>query len=56
MRLVKIRNHFIWVGTVGGGINKMIPSSTGFKNLALPKEYIRWNNRNLCYGHAANGK
>ena len=31
------RNHFIWVGTVGGGINKMIPSSTGFKNLALTK-------------------
>ncbi len=31
------RNHFIWVGTVGGGINKMIPSNTGFKNLALTK-------------------
>ena len=31
------KNHFIWIGTVGGGINKMIPSSTGFKNLVLKK-------------------
>jgi signal transduction histidine kinase/ligand-binding sensor domain-containing protein len=29
------RNHFMWIGTVGGGINKMIPQNAGFKNLVL---------------------
>lgn len=29
------RNHFMWIGTVGGGINKMIPQNIGFKNLRL---------------------
>ena len=30
-------NHFMWIGTVGGGINKMIPRNVGFKNFALTK-------------------
>ncbi len=29
------RDHFMWIGTVGGGINKMIPQNAGFKNLFL---------------------
>jgi len=29
------RNHFMWIGTVGGGINKMISQNAGFKNLVL---------------------
>lgn len=31
------RNHFMWIGTVGGGINKMIPQNVGFKNFSLAK-------------------
>src|SRR5690606_6261475 len=29
------RNHFMWIGTVGAGIDKLIPRSLGFKNIAL---------------------
>ena len=29
------RNQFMWIGTVGGGINKMIPQSTGFRNAII---------------------
>lgn len=32
------RNHFMWIGTVGGGINKLIPRDTGFKNFLLSKK------------------
>lgn len=32
------RDHFIWIGTVGGGINKMIPQNAGFKNLFIAGE------------------
>ena len=31
------RNHFMWIGTVGGGVNKLIPSAAGFKNMALTR-------------------
>jgi len=31
------RNHFLWIGTVGGGINKLIPRNPGFKNFSLSK-------------------
>ncbi len=37
------RNHFIWIGTVGGGINKMIPQNAGFKNLILSEERVPTN-------------
>jgi signal transduction histidine kinase/ligand-binding sensor domain-containing protein len=33
------RNHFLWIGTVGGGINKLIPRNSGFKNLS-PSNYV----------------
>ena len=29
------RNHFMWVGTVGEGIYKMIPLNSGFRNFVL---------------------
>lgn len=29
------RNNILWIGTVGGGINKMIPFNSGFKNIVL---------------------
>ncbi|MGZ8538513.1 MAG: ligand-binding sensor domain-containing protein, partial [Flavisolibacter sp.] len=29
------RNKILWIGTVGGGINKMIPFNSGFKNILL---------------------
>lgn len=29
------RNHFMWIGTVGAGIDKLIPRSAGFRNLSL---------------------
>lgn len=29
------RDHFMWIGTVGGGINKMIPQNAGFKSLFI---------------------
>ena len=32
------RNHFMWIGTVGGGINKMIPQKSGFKNILIAKD------------------
>lgn len=32
------RNHFMWVGTVGGGINKMIPQKSGFKNVLIARD------------------
>jgi signal transduction histidine kinase/ligand-binding sensor domain-containing protein len=31
------KNHFMWIGTVGGGINKLVPKNPGFKNFALSK-------------------
>ena len=31
-------NHFMWIGTVGGGINKMIPQNAGFKNFPLSND------------------
>jgi signal transduction histidine kinase len=31
------RNNFMWIGTVGGGINKMIPRNSGFRNFSLMK-------------------
>ena len=31
------RNHFLWIGTVGRGLNKLIPRNPGFKNLSLSK-------------------
>jgi signal transduction histidine kinase/streptogramin lyase len=31
------RNHFMWIGTVGGGINKIIPRTSGFKNYDISK-------------------
>ena len=36
--ILEDRNHFLWIGTVGGGINKMIPQNTGFKNLLIAKD------------------
>ncbi len=33
-------NHLMWIGTVGGGINKMIPLNTGFKNFNLNKKGV----------------
>jgi signal transduction histidine kinase/sugar lactone lactonase YvrE len=33
------KNHTMWIGTVGGGLNKMIPLNAGFKNLRLSDEY-----------------
>ncbi len=32
------RDHAMWIGTVGGGINKIIPQVSGFKNVRLVKE------------------
>jgi signal transduction histidine kinase/streptogramin lyase len=32
------KNHTMWVGTVGGGLNKMIPQNAGFKNLRIADE------------------
>jgi signal transduction histidine kinase len=32
------KNHTMWIGTVGGGINKMIPQSAGFKNFRIADE------------------
>jgi len=29
------RNHFMWLGTVGDGIYKMIPTNSGFRNYVL---------------------
>ncbi|HEX5171735.1 MAG TPA: two-component regulator propeller domain-containing protein [Cyclobacteriaceae bacterium] len=29
------KNHFMWIGTVGRGVNKMIPRISGFKHLSL---------------------
>jgi signal transduction histidine kinase/streptogramin lyase len=31
------RNQYMWIGTVGSGINKMIPKSSGFRNYTLSK-------------------
>jgi ligand-binding sensor domain-containing protein len=33
------KNHTMWIGTVGGGLNKMIPQNAGFKNLRIADEY-----------------
>ena len=33
--IIEDRNHFLWIGTVGGGINKMVPRNPGFKNFPL---------------------
>jgi len=30
-------NHFMWIGTVGGGINKMVAQRFGFKSFVLTK-------------------
>lgn len=30
-------NHFMWIGTVGGGVNKMIPKNAGFRNISLAR-------------------
>lgn len=32
------RNGLMWIGTVGGGINKMIPQTAGFRNFVLTKD------------------
>ena len=32
------KNHFMWIGTVGGGVNKMVPQNVGFKNLLIAKD------------------
>lgn len=32
------RDHFMWIGTVGGGLNKMVPQNAGFKNLFLSND------------------
>ena len=32
------RNNFMWFGTVGGGIYKMIPLNSGFRNYMLSKD------------------
>jgi signal transduction histidine kinase/ligand-binding sensor domain-containing protein len=32
------RSHNMWIGTVGSGIDKMIPQNAGFKNLAVSTE------------------
>ncbi|HYF31272.1 MAG TPA: two-component regulator propeller domain-containing protein [Chitinophagaceae bacterium] len=32
------RDHFMWIGTVGGGINKMVPQNAGFKNLFISSD------------------
>lgn len=32
-------NHNMWIGTVGGGVNKMIPQSAGFKNFSISDDY-----------------
>jgi signal transduction histidine kinase/ligand-binding sensor domain-containing protein len=29
------RNHFVWIGTVGAGIDKLIPRGAGFRNVSL---------------------
>jgi len=33
--IIEDRNKFLWIGTVGGGINKMIPQNPGFRNFPL---------------------
>lgn len=33
--IMEDRNHFIWVGTVGAGLYKMIPKNSSFRNLVL---------------------
>lgn len=33
--IMEDRNHFMWIGTVGAGIDKLVPRSAGFKNVAL---------------------
>lgn len=33
--ILEDRNHFMWIGTVGAGIDKLIPRGAGFRNVAL---------------------
>jgi signal transduction histidine kinase/ligand-binding sensor domain-containing protein len=32
------KNHTLWIGTVGGGVNKMIPQNAGFKNFRIAED------------------
>ena len=33
--IMEDRHHLMWIGTIGGGVNKMIPQNSGFKSLHI---------------------